>query len=64
VDNTRDEEVKLWLEHIRKIHPRSVMLYSIDRATPNHTIEKIPHEELETIAEKVRSLGIEANSFS
>lgn len=64
VDNTRDEEVKLWLEHIRKINPHSVMLYSIDRATPNHTIEKLPHNELENITQKVRALGIEAHSFS
>lgn len=64
VDNTTEEAVNHWLEHIDKIRPWSVMLYSIDRATPNHTIEKVSHEELEKIANRVRNMNIKASSFS
>ncbi|MFO8055124.1 MAG: radical SAM protein [Bacteroidales bacterium] len=64
VDNTTTEEVGQWLGHIRQIAPRRVMLYSIDRATPIHTIEKVPREELQQIAEKVRAAGIDALSYS
>ncbi|MCF8217420.1 MAG: radical SAM protein [Bacteroidales bacterium] len=64
IDNTTKEEVQKWLDHIKAINPKGVLLYSIDRATPNHTIEKVQYEELERIANQVRHLGIEANSFS
>ncbi|MFW6019447.1 MAG: radical SAM protein [Bacteroidales bacterium] len=64
VDNTTAEEVKKWLAHIKAINPKGVLLYSIDRATPNHTIQKIQYDELEQIAGKVRELGIEAHSYS
>ena len=64
VDNTIDAEVEKWLDHISEINPKGVMLYSIDRATPNHTIEKISYTELEHIATKVRDMGIDATSCS
>lgn len=64
VDNTSKEEVQKWLKHIREINPKGVMLYSIDRATPNHTIEKVSYTELESIAAQVRDMGIDATSFS
>ena len=64
VDNTTEEEVQKWLAHIKSINPKAVLLYSIDRATPNHTIEKVQYDELEQIAQKVRNLGIQAHSFS
>lgn len=63
IDNTTEEEVSKWLEQIKAINPKGVMLYSIDRATPNHTIEKISYDKLEKIANQVRELGIEANSY-
>jgi wyosine [tRNA(Phe)-imidazoG37] synthetase (radical SAM superfamily) len=63
VDNTTDEEVDEWLKHVKEINPKIVMLYPIARTTPVHTLEKIPIFELEKIAEKVRSLGIEAKVF-
>lgn len=64
IDNTREEEVKKWLAHIKAINPKRVLLYSIDRATPNHTIEKVQYDDLEQIADPVRHLGIEAHSYS
>lgn len=63
VDNTTEEEVDEWLKQVKEINPKIVMLYPIARATPVHTLEKIPIFELEKIAEKVRSLGIEAKVY-
>ena len=60
VNNATAEELSEWLKHIAFIRPKTVMLYSIDRATPAHHLEKIPLSELEKIAEKVRKLNIRA----
>ncbi len=58
VDNTTREEVEALIEAYRRIQPKEVMLYSIDRKTPAENLEKVPKEELEQIAEKMRGAGI------
>ena len=40
-----------------------VMLYAIDRVTPESNLEKLSIEELETFAQKVRALGIETKTY-
>ena len=62
VDNTTESEVLAWLAIVEHLRPRSVMVYSIDRATPCKTLEKVEREELEVIANKVRALGIECSA--
>ena len=61
IDNTEPHEVEAWLEAIKRIAPRSVMIYSIDRDTPVKTLEKVGKEELEKIAIRVRNEGIECS---
>jgi len=63
IDNTTESEINLWLKNLQLIKPRSVMIYGIARETPAHDLVKIPKEELESIAEKVRTLGIKAEAF-
>ena len=62
VDNTTASEVEAWLAVVEHLRPHSVMVYSIDRATPCKTLEKVEREELERIADKVRALGIECSA--
>ena len=62
VDNTTESEIEAWLAVVEHLRPRSVMVYSIDRATPCKTLEKVSREELEKIAERVRALGIECSA--
>lgn len=57
IDNTTDYEVEKWLELIKEIKPKEVMIYTIDRETPIKTLEKIPIETLNRIAEKVNLIG-------
>ena len=64
VDNTTESEITAWLAVVEHLRPRSVMVYSIDRATPCKTLEKIDREELDRIADKVRALGIECSAVS
>ncbi|MCM1070516.1 MAG: radical SAM protein [Alistipes timonensis] len=53
IDNTTDEEIEALIEAYRRIRPREIMLYSIDRQTPARTLEKIPVEELRAIGDRV-----------
>ena len=62
IDNTTENEFLAWAAVVDYLRPRQVMVYSIDRATPCKTIEKVPREELEKIAERVRALGIECSA--
>ncbi len=59
IDNTTDENVNAWLELIKKIKPKQVMLYSINRATAGQGLEAISNEKLKEIELKVKELGIE-----
>lgn len=63
IDNTSEEEISLWLEHLKKINPRLVMMYPIDRKTPAKELEKIASEELQKIADRVHQLGIKTEIF-
>ena len=59
VNNTGNEELGKWLEHVKSIDPIKVMIYSIDRDTPAENLVKVEKDELELIAKKVRFLNIE-----
>ncbi len=61
VDNTTDREVSAWLELVRRISPRKVMIYTIDRDTPAEGLEKVPLEELKAIAARVEAAGFECS---
>ena len=62
IDNTTESEIMAWLAVVDHLRPRSVMVYSIDRATPCKTLEKVERDELDKIAERVRALGIECSA--
>ena len=59
IDNTTNEEITAWLAALKEIHPRQVMIYSVDRETPVKNIQKISIEQLNTIAEQARQQGFE-----
>jgi len=60
VDNTADEYVLPWLSALQLIMPREVMIYTLDRETPAHTskLQKATHEQLDSIANRVKQLGL------
>lgn len=61
VDNCKEEYITPWLDALRKIGPRKVMIYTIDRETPSPLLRKASREELDAIGERVRALGIECS---
>jgi wyosine [tRNA(Phe)-imidazoG37] synthetase (radical SAM superfamily) len=64
IDNTSIEEIELWLNHLKKINPRYVMLYGLDRETPAKELVKLSKKEIDLIAEKVRAIGIKAEVYT
>ena len=58
VDNTGEEFVVPWLEVVKEIKPQQVMIYTIDRETPAHGLEKASREQLDAIRDRVIAAGI------
>ena len=58
VDNTSDEYVMPWIDALIRIQPSQVMIYTIDRETPDHDLRKATPEVLDRIADMVRANGL------
>ena len=56
-DNTTPDELDAYYRAVRLLHPKQLMLYVIDRATPVKTLEKITRDEMERIAAPLREQG-------
>ena len=57
VDNTGEAYVAPWLEAVKDIRPQQVMIYTIDRETPDANLRKATHEDLDRIADILRAAG-------
>jgi len=58
IDNTTEHYVRPWLEAVKDIAPSLVMIYTIDRETPDHSLLKATHEELDAIRDRVIAAGV------
>lgn len=61
LDNTTEAYVGPYLDALRRIKPRAVMLYTLDRETPVAGPQKAEPWAMESIAERIRELGIETS---
>ena len=59
INNTTAEELAAWYKAVDILHPKQVMIYVIDRATPLQTLSKVPADEMEAIAAPLREKGID-----
>ena len=57
IDNTTPDELSAWYNIVDRLHPKQVMIYVIDRATPLQTLSKVPAAEMEAIAAPLREKG-------
>lgn len=57
IDNTTEEEVSAWVNAVKEINPKQVMVYSLDRDTPEKTLHKVTVKELNHIADRLRAEG-------
>lgn len=62
MDNTTDDFVLPWLQAVKEIQPEKVMIYTIDRETPDQQLLKATHEELDRIVDLLRAEGLEASA--
>ena len=58
IDNTTDDYVTPWLDAVKDIAPQQVMIYTIDRETPDQSLRKASREELDAIRDRVIAAGI------
>jgi len=61
LDNTTEEYVAPYLKALARIKPRAVMLYTLDRETPVKGLEKADAQVMQSIADRIRQLGIEVS---
>lgn len=59
IDNTTPEELEAWYKAVDRLHPKQIMIYVIDRKTPEEHLSKIPRDEMERIAAPLREKGYE-----
>ncbi len=60
VDNTTPEEIDALIKAYVEIKPREVMLYSIDRSTPEEKLEKVDRDTIALVAAEVEKAGVKA----
>ena len=58
VDNTGERFVAPWLEAVKDIAPRQVMIYTIDRETHENGLRKAAPDVLDSIKARVEQMGI------
>ncbi|MFH1000118.1 MAG: radical SAM protein [Bacteroidota bacterium] len=63
IENVSDDAIENWLTLLKEIKPQSVMLYPIERETPENSIVKINEATLNQIAKKVEAAGFKTEVF-
>lgn len=53
IDNTTPEELEALIKAYKEIQPREIMIYSLDRSTPEEKLIKVDKPELEIIGKKI-----------
>lgn len=53
IDNTTDAEIEALIDAYKRIKPREIMLYSLDRSTPEEKLVKVEKEEIEAIGRSI-----------
>jgi len=57
IDNTSEEELEAWYRAVEELRPKQIMIYVIDRKTPEEQLEKISRAEMEKIAAPLIAKG-------
>jgi hypothetical protein len=58
-DTTHPEILGRWIEIVRELAPREIMIYTIDRETPDKTLQKYTVEEMASFVQPLREDGFE-----
>lgn len=58
-DSTRSEVIDGWMSIVRKLHPREIMVYTIDRPTPAQGLEKLTVDEMTQLVQPLIDEGFQ-----
>ena len=58
LDNTTPHYVEPWLQAVSDIKPQQVMIYTVDRETPDRSLRKASRQQLDAIRDQVIAAGI------
>jgi wyosine [tRNA(Phe)-imidazoG37] synthetase (radical SAM superfamily) len=61
--NSSEGHISAWIEHLKRIEPVMVQIYSLDRGFPSREIGELDPEELEEIRARLEAEGIPAKVF-
>jgi wyosine [tRNA(Phe)-imidazoG37] synthetase (radical SAM superfamily) len=61
VDNCKDEYIIPYIDALKRISPKKVMIYTLDREWPTEGLIKASKETMDSIAEKIRNAGFETS---
>lgn len=61
IDNTTPEELNAWYSIVDRLHPKQIMIYVIDRKTPEENLRKISRDEMERIAAPLIAKGYQVS---
>lgn len=61
MSNVSPRFVEPWIKAVEEIAPSQVMIYTIDRETPAHELQKATPEELNAIADELRKRGLQVS---
>lgn len=53
IDNTTSKEIEALIKAYKEIQPKEIMIYSLDRSTPEEKLIKVEKPELESIAKQI-----------
>ncbi|MCQ2285843.1 MAG: radical SAM protein [Bacteroidales bacterium] len=56
-DSSSPEVLNGWMDIVRELHPREVMVYTIARPTPANNLQKFTEEEMHTLLEPLFTEG-------
>ena len=59
IDNTSSQELEAWYKAVETLRPKQIMIYVIDRKTPEEKLEKISREEMNRIAAPLIDKGFD-----
>ena len=62
-NNAAESHLSLWIETVKQLHPKRVMIYSLDRNTPAQGLKKVSFEKLEEIEQELKMDGILTKAY-
>ena len=64
IDNTSERELNLYIDRLKRINPKKVVIYRVDRRPPFSSIIKLSEEELKSISEFISKFGFNVEYYA